>query len=345
MRKIIQQYWLKDREFPIDLTLSENPLGPPKIVKKMIDFDVSRYPKAEKLVEAISVHFCIPKENIIVGAGINEFINLIPQAILKKGDLVLIPKVTFPRFEEAVRLFGGRPIFVPMGKDLRINFEVLKRKAQKGAKLIFIANPNNPTGLVEDKIKIIELTKKTKAIPVCDEAGIDFVGEEKSLIRETSRIKNLIVLRGFSKGWGLAGLRIGFCVAQPEIIKKIRPIQLTFSVSSVAIETAILALEDKTHLRKTRKFFKKEKRFLSENLKKLGFEVIPSETNYILAKVNPIFSSAEDFIKAIAKKGANCVDGKNFHLPKFIRISPKDHKTNEKFIEIVTKTIQEKQSK
>jgi len=342
MRKVIQQYWIGDREFPIDLTLSENPLGPPKIVKKRIGFDVSQYPKTEKLIEAISIQFCIPKENIIVGAGIGEFIDLIPRLILKKGDLVLIPRVSFPYFEMTTKLAGGKVILVPMKKDLRIDFEAIKERIGEKVKLIFIANPNNPTGLIEDKGEIIELAKKTKAILVDDEAGIDFVGEDRSLIRFTPKVENLIVLRGFSKGYGLAGLRIGFCVASPEIIKGLRAIKPPFSVSSISIEAAILALKDKEHLKKTKKFFKKEKKFLKRELEKMGFKVLPSDSNTIFARVNPIFASAKEFIETINKEGANCVDGENFHLPKFIRISPKDHKTNEKFIEIVTRVIQEK---
>jgi len=345
MGKISKQFWLKEQEFPIDLTFSENPLGAPSLVKKRIGFNVSQYPKKKKLINTISEKFCIPRENILIGAGIDEFINLIPQAVLKKGDLVLIPRITFPRFEQAARLLGGRPILIPMKKDFGVDFEVLERKAQKRTKLIFIANPNNPTGLVEDKRKIIELAKKTKAILICDEAGIDFVGEKNSLVREAVRIKNLIVLRGFSKGYGLAGLRIGFCVAQAEIIEKIHSIQLPFSVSSIAIRAVILALKDKNHLKKTKEFLKKEKKFLKERLEKIGFEVLSPESNFIFGKINSVFSSAKEFIEAINKKGANCVDGKNFHLPKFIRISPKDHKSNEKFVEIVNKVIQEKQLK
>jgi len=342
MRKIIQQYWLKEKEFPIDLTLSENPLGPPKIAKKRIDLDVSRYPKTEKLIEAISIRFCIPKENIIIGAGIDEFLDLIPRLILKKGDLVLIPKVSFLRFEMTTKLAGGKVILVPMKKDLRIDFEAIKKRIGKKVKLIFIANPNNPTGLIEDKRKIIELTKRKETILVCDEAGIDFVGEDKSLIREAPKIKNLIVLRGFSKGYGLAGLRIGFCVASPEIIKGLQAIKPPFSVSSVSIEAAILALRDKEHLKKTKKFFKKERGFLAKSLKNLGFEVLPPESNFIFAKVPDFFPLAKDFIKEINKRGANCVDGENFNVPKFIRISLGDHKSNQKFIEIIKGVIREK---
>ena len=342
MRKINKKYWLKEKEFLIDLTLSENPLGIPSIIKREINLEVSRYPKTKKLIEAVSIRFCVPKENIIVGAGVDEFIGLIPQLLLKKGDLVLMPKVTFPRFEMTTRIFSGKPVFIQMREDLKIDFAAFEKRIQRRVKLIFIANPNNPTGLVEDKKKIIKLVKKTKAILVDDEAGIDFVGEENSLVREAPKLKNLIVLRSFSKGFGMAGLRIGFCVASPGIIAGLQAIKPPFSVSSVSIEAAILALRDKEHLRKTKKFFKKEKKFLLENLKKLGFGVLPPESNFIFARMNPIFSSAKDFIEAINKKGANCVGGENFHMPRFIRISPRDREKNEKFIQTVGEVIKER---
>jgi histidinol-phosphate/aromatic aminotransferase/cobyric acid decarboxylase-like protein len=138
---------------------------------------------------------------------------------------------------------------------------------------------------------------------------------------------------------------MGFCVASTKIINKLLPYKISFSVSSVAIESAIIALKDKEHLKRVRKFFKRENKFLSENLEKLGFKVLPVESNSILAKVNSLFSSATEFIKTINAKGATCVDGRHFNLPKFIRITPRDHKTNQKFIEIIAQTVQSKKGR
>jgi len=340
-------YWLVSRDFSIDLSLSRNPLGCSKLIRNKVNLknvDVAEYPDIRKIVEVISCHFSIPKENLAIGAGIDDFINLFPQVFLKKGDCVLMPEITFPRFEIATMTFKGKPVFIPM-RNMRINFEAFERILKKRKpKMIFIANPNNPTGLIESKEKILNLAKKTKAIMIVDEAGIDFVGEKYSLVREATKIKNLVVLRGFSKAHGLAGLRIGFCVASPDIIEKFYPTKATFPVSTIAIKAAILAISDKKHIKKTKRLFKEETQFFSNSLQRMGFEVLPPESNLVFAKIPNVFSSAEELINALHKKNIHCVDGKYFGLLKFIRINPATHKINKKFIEAISQIIKEKEN-
>lgn len=341
------KYWLQSKKFPIDLTFSINPLGPPLKVKKKIKFDISQYPSGnEELIELLSKKFSVPKENILLHSGVNDLINLICLMFLKKNEIVLIPKVTYPRYEEAVNNFGGQVIFVPMKKNLRIDFKAFERKIKKLAnrvKLIFFANPNNPTGLVEGKNKILRLKRLTKALIVIDEAGIDFVDEKKfSLIKEAARSKNLLVLRTFSKSHGMAGLRIGFAVGPLRFIEKLKIAKSPFPISLVAKESAILALKDTKHLKKTKEFFKRELSFFKRELEKLGFEVLPPESTNIFAKIPPLFSSAKEFIKELNKKGANCVDGAFFYLPDYIRVCPRNKATNRKFVAIIKKILKEK---
>jgi histidinol-phosphate aminotransferase len=336
------EYWLEGQDLPINLSLAENPVGPPVSVKRRLSFDISHYPDSKKLIKALSSKFSVPEKNILVGAGIVEFLYLIPQVFLKKGDFVLMPKITYPTYKKVAKLFGGKPVFVPMEKTMRIDFDLFSKKLRKiKPKLVFIANPNNPTGLFEEKEKILSLVRNSRSIFVIDEAGIDFE-ESYSSILEAPKFKNLIVLRSFSKGYGMTGLRIGFCVSCERIIKKLSLYKIPFSLSSIAIEAAILALKENSHLKKVKKFFKIENEFLAENLEKLGFEVLPIESNSILAKVNPIFNSARELLEELRKHGATCVDGRHFDLPKFIRICPKDHLTNQKFIDIITKIVCQK---
>lgn len=339
------QYWLQEKEFPVNLTFSINPLGPSLEIKKRVRFDLSQYPNPQKLINLLSARFLIPKENICVGNGVNKFINLICLLFMGKKGKVLLPQVTYPRYEEAVKTFGGKPIFVPMKKDLRIDFVAFEEKFKKlkeKPKLIFIANPNNPTGLVEEKEKILRLAQKTKALVVVDEAGIEFVGEKFSVIKEASKMKNLLVLRSFSKAYGLAGLRIGFCVGAVRVIKELQKIESPFPLSSVAIESAILALKDKNHLMITREFFKKEMEFMKKELEKMGLEVLPIESTNLLAKVPSLFSSAKELVEKLNERGANCLTGDYFNLPKFIRICPATKKVNRKFVKIVKEIVKEK---
>jgi len=337
-------YWLVHRDYSIDLSLSRNPLGCSKVVKNTVNFktlDTSRYPNSREVIGAISSHFSIPKKNLSIGAGIDDFINLFSQALLKKGDVVLMPKTTFPRFEMATRAFGGKPVFIPM-RDMRIDFETFEIEAEKRKpKMVFIANPNNPTGLVEKKTKILNLAKKIKAIVIVDEAGIDFSGEKFSLVKAARKLKNLVVLRGFSKGYGLSGLRIAFCVASPEILGGLQTKKPIFPVSSIAMKAATVALSDQKHLKRTKELFKKETRFFADNLEKMSFRTLPPESNLIFARVPSCFSSARELIAALHERDIHCVDGRFFGFPKYIRINPATRKINKKFIGAVHQIIGE----
>ena len=328
--------------YDIDLSLSRNPLGCSRLVQEKVDLkkvDVSEYPESDVLIKAISSHFSVPKESIVIEGGIDGLINFLPQVFLNKGDKVLMAKTTFPRFKMATKAFGGKPVFVPL-KNMRLDCKVMMEKVLSvKPKMIFIANPNNPTGLIEDKNQIIELIKKVKSLVVVDEAGIDLAGEEHSLISRVVDFKNLIVLRGFSKGYGLSGLRIGFCVASPEIIARFSPKRLTFPVTSIAIKAAATALSDQKHLKKTRELFQKEGKFFRQELERMGFEVLPPESNLIFAKVPSCFSSASEFIKELHKQNIHCVDGGHFGLPMFIRINPSVRKINSKFIMATEKIL------
>ncbi len=338
-------YWLVHRDYDIDLSLSKNPLGCSKLVQDTVNLKslpVEKYPETKELVEAISFHFNIPKENISIDAGIDGFINFLPQVFLKKGDNALMIKTTFPRFVIAVEAFGGNVVYVPM-KDMKIDFNAFKELIIKNnPKIIFIANPNNPTGLVEDKNKLIDLIKSTKAIVVMDEAGIDFVQGGSSLIKEATELDNLIVLRGFSKGHGMSGLRVAFCVTSSEIISKFQNIQTTFPVSSISMKAAVVSLSDKNHLKQTQKLFKREGKYYEKELTEIGFKVLPPESNLIFAKVPDCIGSGAKLIKRLHKRNMHCVDGDHFGFPDFIRINPATHEINQRFIEAIKQIIENK---
>jgi len=339
-----QNYWVENNNFSIDLSLSENPLGCSTLVEEKLKFnslDIAEYPNQRKIIKTISSKFSIPEINLAIGAGADEFINLIPQLFLKNGDVVLMPETTFPRFEQAVKLFGGTPVFIPMKKDMRVDFELLKEKLNSEVKMIFLANPNNPTGLVEEKAKIIDLARQTEAFIVVDEAGIEFSDSNFSLIKDVATMDNLLVLRSFSKSYGMAGLRVGLCIAKEKIIDAINQIKLPFSVSSISLAAVEIALNDKGHIERTNSFIKKETGFLSEELRGLGFSVMNTNSNHFLVGINDLFLSSTEFVRLLNKNGAHVVDGSCFRGlgNKFIRISPRGHETNIKFIEIVKKLI------
>lgn len=332
------------RKLPIDLSLSENPLGcSPKVamvLNRLTQADFSDYPDPDcsQLKRVISGRFQIKADGIFVANGSEAIIKLLPQVLLRSGDEVIIPRLTFPMFEIASKMSRGKVILSEMTPSFDINLTDIKSKITKRTKLIFICNPNNPTGRVIPKKTIIDFVKATKAYVIVDEANIEFGG--KTVIKDTISLANLIVLRTFSKGFGLAGFRIGFCVANKDIVQQLQKMSQPFPVSTVAEKAALTAFADTEFIDKSKKFMKQERNFLTNELTKRGFEVVKSEANNLLVVI-PTF--LPDLVSKLNKKGVSVVDGSSFNLNnvKFIRVSPRLRAINRKFIEVIDQVLNE----
>ena len=330
------------KKLPIDLSLSENPLGcSPKVamvLNRLTQANFFDYPDPDcnQLKRAITERFQIKAESIFVANGSEAIIKLLPQVLLRPGDEVIIPKLTFPMFEIASKMSRGKVILSEMTPSLDINLTDIKSKITKKTKLIFICNPNNPTGRVIPKKTILDFVKATKADVVVDEANIEFGG--KTVIKETRSFANLIVLRTFSKGFGLAGFRIGFCVANKGIIQQLQKTSQPFPVSTVAEKVAITAFADTAFIDKSKELMKRERDFLTNELTKRGFEVVKSGANNLLVVV-PTF--LPDLVSKLNEKGVSVVDSSSFSLNniRFIRVSPRLRSTNCKFIDVIDQIL------
>ena len=331
-------------KLPIDLSLSENPLGcSPKVssvLKNLTQADFFDYPDPDcnQLKKLISRRFEINADSIFVANGSEAIIKLIPQVMLKPGDEVIVPRLTFPMFEIAARMSNAKIVSSEMTPDFDIDLKDIKSKITQKTKLIFICNPNNPTGKVIPQKAIMDLLKTTKTNIIVDEANIEFGGQ--TVITETNRFKNLIVLRTFSKGFGLAGLRIGFCVASKNIVRLLQQASQPFPVATVAEKAALVAFADTQFIKKTKEFMKSEREFLNRELKKRGFEVVRSEANNLLVVIPPFIP---DLVRRLSEKGVSVVDSSAFNLNevKFFRVSPRLREVNRKFINVIDQILSE----
>lgn len=337
-----------DKKLETDLSLSENPLGcSPRVftaLKKTFS-DITEYPdpRSEKLNEAFSRKFSIPKEKITFGNGSETLIDLICRTLINPGNEVIIPEVSFPLFEIATTLAGGRPIFARMTKNLGIDLQALKRKITKKTKIIFICNPNNPTGKVLNRKAILDFVKEvTPVLVVMDEANIEFGG--KSVISDVRNFDNLIVLRTFSKAFGLAGLRIGVLIGPKKFVKKVNKIKQPFPLNTFAEKAALTAFNDDEFIRKSRQFINEQRKFLSKELKKRGFKVFNSQANNILVGMNRLFPNATKFVQLLNGNNVSVVNGNSFRglNDQFFRLSPRLPETNQKFLKVVDKILMEK---
>lgn len=332
------------KKLPIDLSLSENPLGcSPEVsiaLKQLTQADFFNYPDPDcnQLKKVIAKRFQIQVGCIFIANGSESIIKLLPQALLKPGDEVIIPKLTFPMFDVASKMSNGKVIFSEMTPDFDIDLRDIKSKITKNTKLIFLCNPNNPTGRVISRKKIVNFIQATRAIVVVDEANIEFGGQ--TVIKEINGLRNLIVLRTFSKGFGLAGFRIGFCAASKKTVRLLEQVSQPFPVSTVAGKVALIAFKDTRFIKKTKKFMDCERNFLSHELEKRGFDVIKSQANNLIVMVS---KPSAEFVSKLNKKGVSVVDGSSFSFNSlsFIRVSPRLRETNKKLLLAIDQLLAE----
>lgn len=334
-----------NKKLKIDLSLSENPLGcSPRVlralkgsVKKVVKYPD---PTSTVIISKLANKFRVSKKQILLGNGSESLIDLVCRVLLESKDEVILPELTFPLFERAIILAKGKPIFVKMKKNFQIDLPAIKKRVDKETKLIILCNPNNPTGKTIAPGKLSRFIKEVKPTPVLiDEANIEFGG--KSIVFMIKNNNNLLVLRTFSKGFGLAGLRIGVLIGPKTLIQKLKLFVQPFPLNTFAEEAVITALEDKKFIEKTKSILTEEREFLTDELRKREFMVFNSEANNILVEINRIFPSATKFVKLLNKNNVSVVNGKSFRGldDRFIRVSPRLRKTNRLFLKVIDKIM------
>lgn len=319
----------------IKLCSNESPLGPsPKVVEvlKREAESVGRYPdsKAMELKEAIGDYLRIDPSRVCVGNGSDEIMDLICKAFMDPGDKVLIPIPTFSQYEIASRVNGGKPNFVEL-----VNFEWCTEDLVdelNGGRLAFIARPNNPTGNSIDEDGLKGLLETGKLI-VVDEAYAEFSGY--SVLDWTDAYDNLIVLRTFSKSFGLAGLRVGFAVGSPRMVEVLERVRPPFSVNRLAQRAAVAALGDEDFLQRTINLVKEGRSYLQSELSDIGLRVLPSDANFLMASSCPLGTNAPQFCEYLAQRRILIRDLSGFRGAgsKWVRITVGTPEENRQFID------------
>lgn len=319
-----------------DLSLNINPFGvSEKVMKKLKELDRSKifhyYLENKRLLDLIADYVQVKPENIMIGDGCDGCLEMIAKTFIVKNDSVIIPIPTFHRYEFHTKLMGGKVVLVPMENFLLSAETVLKEANKNSSKLIFLCNPNNPTGMELNEREKFELIKHFPGLVVIDEALADITSVNGSrLIQEH---KNLIIVRSFSKSFGLASLRIGYIVADKEIINYIKKVSSPFKVNGIAQELAIEALQDKEHLKESVKFLNEERGYLITELEKIGLSCTKSTTTNFLVNVAKL-GSVKSVIQRLAEKGVLITDASFFRVPedKYIRVAVSSKEENKYFI-------------
>jgi len=328
----------------IKLASNENPLGPsPKAIKAILKSisDLNRYPDSNcfYLKQKLAKRFGLKEGNFIIGNGSDELIVLVLRALIEPGDEVLIAYPTFLIYEIQAHACGAKVIRVPL-KSFRYDLERMREKVNPRVKIVFIANPDNPTGTYVTKD---EVNKFMEGIPeetvvFFDEAYYEFAKDFPDYPDTLQFLgkKNIIITRSFSKAYGLAGLRIGYGIGSPYLIDHLERIREPFNVNILAQVGALHALEDKDFLEKTMEINRKGKEYLYSEFRKLGLSFVPSATNFILVDIK---RDSREVFQALLRRGVIVRDMKDWGLNNFIRVTIGTKEENERFIKELRRLI------
>jgi len=332
----------------IDFSVPTNPLGPSKKVLQSISQHlntIKNYPDPhhEWLIEKLSNYVGLDSNNIIVGNGSIELIYLFTEVFVESGYEAVIPIPTFGEYKIATMRVGGRPLFLRCNpaKNFRLNFEKLEKAISKKTRIIFFCNPNSPTGILyekDDVLRIIRLAAEKNVLVFLDEDYVDFVDDNKrySMAEYVKRYNNLFVLRSLTKFFGLAGLRIGFGIGSPDVVRTLKKAKMPWSVNSLAMFAAMEAVKDDDFIKKSRLLISRSKRHMQEMLQEIPWlRVYPSETNFFLLEITEGDLTSSQLKEGLARKGLLIRDCSDFDglNNRFFRVSVNKPEENKELIE------------
>ena len=330
----------------IKLASNENPLGPsPSAVLSILKNlgKVSFYPDGNcyYLKNALSEFLEVAPANLIIGNGSDEILKLIAEAFLNEGEEAIVADPSFSEYDFTVKIMGGRTVTVPL-KNYTHDLATMAAAVTDKTKLIFVCNPNNPTGTM---VSAKDLKKMLDSLPqsiitVLDEAYYEYVTDSNypqslDFVREG---RNVIVLRTFSKIYGLAGLRIGYGIARTELVDSILRVKEPFNVNLLAQVGALGALNDKEHVKKSREVNEQGKNYLTSEFKRLGLFNVPTQANFIWVRVG---ADCRTVFGKLLKRGVIVRTGDIFGSDDVIRVTVGTSEQNQRFIKMLEKVLTE----
>ncbi|MEN3366554.1 MAG: histidinol-phosphate aminotransferase [Burkholderiales bacterium] len=334
------------REFGLDeakiikLASNENPLGMPESARQAMlkaAADIGRYPDSNgfELKAAVTAKYGVPAEWITLGNGSNDILELAAHAFVQPQQEVIYAQYSFAVYPLATQAIGARGIEVPaqkFGHDL----SAMAKAITADTRLVFIANPNNPTGtyLPAQEIEAFLKAVPSNVVVVLDEAYNEYLAAELQYdsIAWVRKYPNLLVSRTLSKAYGLAGLRIGLGIAQPGITDLLNRIRQPFNVNSLAQAAAVAALHDREFLEKSAKVNADGYRQLTRAFEGMGLEYVPSYGNFVLFKVGNDDGAGARVNIALLKQGVIVRPVGSYGLPQWLRVSIGLPEENEAFI-------------
>lgn len=331
----------------IKLASNENPLGPsPDAVMALREAveKVYLYPDGNcyYLKEALAAKLGVSPEQLIIGNGTDEILVMLAEAFVDPGEEIIVADPTFSEYEFAAQVMGGRAVKVPC-RDFRHDLEAMAAALTPRTRLIFVCNPNNPTGTIVERQELDDFLAKVPShvLVVLDEAYNEYVTSPAypdTLAYVRAGRPNIIVLRTFSKIYGLAGLRVGYGVSHPEIIRALNRVREPFNVNFLAQVAAMAALKDEYHVAKSQEVNTEGKEFLYQQFQALGLNYVPTEANFIFVDIG---RDSREVFASLLRKGVIVRTGDIFGYPTFLRITIGTRRQNQRLIEALREVLAE----
>jgi histidinol-phosphate aminotransferase len=337
-----------EREYGIQgsvkLASNENPLGPsPKAKQAAIDAleRMHRYPdgSGHYLTGKLSEKLGVSPGSIVLGNGSDDVIGMLCRALLSPGTEAVMTAPSFLMYEILVRSVGAKPVFVAL-KDLAVDLPAISANVNPNTRIVFLNNPNNPTGTFIRKDEFYRFLSGLPggSVVVLDEAYIEFASDPQCAdgLCFLPEFPRLSVLRTFSKAYGLAGIRIGYGVMDPELAGLLHRIRQPFNTSLPAQAAAIAALDDEAFFHQTMELVAKELDFLQGALTERGIAWYPTQANFFLIDVR---RDADEVYSAMLREGVIVRSMVSYGYPHYIRINAGTHGENERFLEAFDKVM------
>ncbi|MEE4164406.1 MAG: histidinol-phosphate transaminase, partial [Desulfocapsaceae bacterium] len=333
----------------IKLASNENPLGPSPLAVDAMHACLAgmhRYPDGSGyyLIRALAEHFGMNPGQFVLGNGSNEIIEFLVKAFVQNGDEVVSSHPSFLMYQKFVQIRGGENIVVPL-KAMAHDLEAISSRISERTRLVFLDNPNNPTGTIVDPENLYTFLADVPehVVVVLDEAYVDFADRDLQadldvLINDTDNRCGVVSLRTFSKAYGLAGLRIGFGIMPEAIAGCLHKVRQPFNINAIALCGAQAALKDRAFYERTISSAREGKRYLAQELEKRGCRSFPSQTNFFLIDVR---GDATVLYESMLRKGVIVRSMKAYGYPNFIRINVGTEAENERFLTALTESLQE----
>lgn len=328
----------------VKLASNENPLGcSPKAkeaLRNLVD-ETYLYPDAVsfELKSEIGKYLGVRPDQIFCGAGSDSLIRVLCNTLLERDDESIVADITFPRYETNTVLMGAKCVKIPM-KNLGLDIEAMVDAITPKTKIIWFCNPNNPTGTIfteQDLMNVLDRIPKNVYI-VMDEAYCEYVTSEEypDSLKLLDKYPNMIILRTFSKAYGLASLRIGYGIASEELAEYFNRVVNSFDTNLYAQVAAVEAVKDVEFLNRVKEVNATQREFMTNEFKEMGLEVVESQANFIMVNVNCDDKPLFDFL---LRNGYIVRPGFLLGTPEYLRISMGKEEENKEVVELIKRYL------